>query len=81
MERCYAMKREQVLKSQLLKNVPIEVINQHAGLISATQEEPITVLERDGNYFVLEGLDHLVNMKEAGDCLVDCFVTHKNSFL
>lgn len=75
------MKREQVLKSSLLKNIPIDMINKYKTEFPNTQEAPISVYERDGSYFVLDGLDTLLKMNGSGDQLIDCFVTHKDSFL
>lgn len=75
------MNREQVLKSSLLKNIPIDVINKYETKFPKAQETPISVYERDGNYFVLDGLDTLLKMNGGGDQLIDCFVTHKDSFL
>lgn len=75
------MYKEQILKSRLLKNVPIDVINQYENKVSENQMAPISVYERDGNYFVLEGLDTLLKMNGGGDQLVDCYVTHRDSFL
>jgi len=75
------MYREQILKSRLLKNVPIEMINQYENKQPSEQQKPITVYERDGNYFVIDGLDTLLKMNGSGDQLVECYVTHKDSFL
>ena len=75
------MYREQILKSRLLKNVPIDMINRYENVQENQSGEPISVYERDGNYFVLDGLDTLLRMNDNGDQLVDCFVTHKDSFL
>lgn len=75
------MYREQILKSRLLKNVPIDVINLYENKHPDDQEKPITVYERDGNYFVIDGLDTLLKMNGSGDQLIDCYVTHKGSFL
>lgn len=75
------MYREQILKSRLLKNVPIDVINQYDNKDPNQQDSPISVYERDGNYYVLDGLDTLLKMNGSGDKLIDCYVTHKNSFL
>lgn len=75
------MYREQILKSSLLKNIPIDVINQYENKVPNQQAAPISVYERDGNYFVIDGLDTLLKMNGGGDQLIDCYVTHKDSFL
>ena len=75
------MYREQLLKSRLLKNVPIEVINHYENKVPNQQDLPISVYERDGDYFVVDGLDTLLKMNGTGDQLIDCYVTHKDSFL
>lgn len=80
-KRGNVMYREKVLKSQLLKNVPIELINRYKGESSKEQTEPISVYERDGQYYVIDGLDSLLQMNGTGDTLIDCYVSHKNSFL
>lgn len=73
------MYREKILKSQLLKNVPIDIINRYDGKQQCHETKPISVYERDGQYFVLEGLDTLLSMNGSGEQLIECYVTHKNS--
>lgn len=80
-KRGNVMYREKVLKSQLLKNVPIELINRYKGEGLKEQTESISVYERDGQYYVIDGLDSLLQMNGTGDALIDCYVSHKNSFL
>ena len=75
------MYKERVLKSELIKNIPVNVINQYKPRETREQDQPISVYERDGNYFVIDGLDTLLRMNGEGDSLVDCYVTHKESFL
>lgn len=76
-----SMNKEKILKSELLKNIPIDVINQYENRVAQKEDAPISVYERDGNYYVLEGLDHLLKMNASGDIPIECYVTHKDSFL
>ena len=73
--------KEQILKSSLLKHIPIEVINNYESKQHKELNHPISVYDSDGNYYVLDGIDSLLSYNGMGEQLIECFVTHKDSFL
>lgn len=71
------MEIKEILKSQLLKNVTIEEKNKCSGLTKLSDnDKPIQVLEINGEYFIQEGLERVLNAHEnsTGDDKIRCNV-------
>lgn len=71
------MEIREVLKSQLLKNVTIEEKNKCSGLSKLSDnDKPILVEEINGEYFIQEGLERVLNAHKnlAGDDKIRCNV-------
>lgn len=71
------MEIKEVYKSQLLKNVTIKERNKCSGVADLSDnEKPIEVMEINGEYYIQEGLDRVLNTHKnlKGDDKIRCHV-------
>lgn len=71
------MEVKEISKSQLLKNVSIEARNKNSHLTALNDnDKPIVVEEINGEYYVKEGLERLLNahLNTSGDDKIKCYV-------
>lgn len=74
------MEIKELSKSQLLKNVTIAQRDQFSHLTSLSDnDKPIEVDEYNGEYYVKEGLDRLLNahLSSSGDDKIKCHINKK----
>lgn len=71
---------KQIKKSELLKHIPIQVVNQYENSSPIIDHEPIRVKEVNGNYYVEDNpsLHRLLQMNGTGDLVVDCVIKESN---
>ena len=67
---------KQIKKSELLKHIPIQMVNQYENSVPVFPSEPIAVRESKGNYYLADdsSLHRLLQMNGTGDVLVKCVI-------
>lgn len=73
------MEIREISKSQLLKNVTIAQRDQYSHTSNLNDnDKPIEVEEINGDYYVTEGLDRLLNahFSASGDDKIKCYIKH-----
>lgn len=77
------MESKRIPKSELLKNVPIETINEYRDtMIVEKSTIPIHVLEDNNQYYILDGLEEVLasHYNNTGDDLIECIVKKTSEY-